>query len=363
MLEKGRVSGLQMEFIIIPAIVSTAVLSITSIDARFAGNNMWMTPILGSSVGFLTVYIVWKLHELYPKQTPIQYSEKIIGKVGGRLFGLLIVIFYTHNSGIAIREYSEFIKGNVMLETPKIVFSITLLFAAALAVRGGIEVIARTAVVCTTLYMSTSIVLLLLIKDIKLGFLLPFLENGFTPVMKGAFIHNSWFSEFFLLSFVFPFLNNQKKGLKSGLRASFLVMLILLYVNFFVITIMGPVAANQFYPVYSIVRSISLLEFFENFEIIVTSSWVLGNFVKISIFLYVASLALAQLVRVSDYRVIVFPLSMLVLYFSYWNLPNLVVLVDYMTRIQPFYLISVQTVFPFFLLTIALIRKKRSESI
>jgi spore germination protein KB len=360
MLEKGRISALQSEFMMIPAIIATAVLTIPSIDSRFAGHDMWMTPIFGSVVGFLTVYIVWKLHELYPQQTPIQYSEKIIGKVGGRLFGLLLVLFYIHNTGILVREYADFIKGNVMLETPRVVFSILMLFAAALAVRGGLEVIARAAVICTTLFMSTSVVLLLLIKEIDLGYMLPFLENGFLPVMKGVLIHNSWFSEFFLFAFILPFLDDTKKGLKSGMRASFLLMLILFYVNFFVLTLIGTAAENQFYPVYAIVQSISLLDFFENFEVVITASWVLGNFVKTSVFLYVACLAFSQLFRLSNYRVVVFPLSLISLYCINWDLPNLVVQVSYISKIQPFYLITIQTIFPLILLMIALGKKKWS---
>lgn len=78
-------------------------------------------------------------------------------------------------------------------------------------------------------------------------------------------------------------------------------------------------------------------------------------------FLYVASLGLAQLFRCSDYRILVFPLSLVLIFFSYWNIPNIVALMDYMIKIQPFYFISVQTFIPLVLLLIALARRKRSE--
>ncbi|WP_251560179.1 GerAB/ArcD/ProY family transporter [Mesobacillus maritimus] len=146
------------------------------------------------------------------------------------------------------------------------------------------------------------------------------------------------------------------------MKASFYVLIVLLYVHFFVLTVLGVSSVNQFYPVYSIVRAISVYGFFENFEIIITASWVLGNFVKVSVFLYVACLGLAQLLKLSDYRLLVFPMSVLMLFFSYWDIPNIVVLVDYMTKIQPFYFVFVQSVLPSVLLVIALARKKRSES-
>jgi len=362
MLEKGKISNLHMEIMMVPTVIATGILSIPSIAGRFARHDMWMTPIAGSLIGFITVYIVWKLHQLFPKLNPIQYSEKILGKAVGKLFGVFLVSFYIHDTGLIIRQYSDFISGNVMFETPSLVFSISIMFVSALAVRGGIEVIARSAVICTTLYMSTSVSLLLLLKDIDVTFMLPILENGLLPVMKGGFVHTAWFSELFLLAFVYPYINSPKTGLKSGMKIALFIMLFLLYINFFVLTLLGISSVNQFYPVYSIVRAISVMGFFENFEVIITASWVLGNFVKVTVFLYVASLGLAQLLRLSDYRLIVFPLSLLIILLSYWGIPNIVELIDYMTKIQPFYFVMVQTILPLFLLIIALVRRKRSES-
>ncbi|MFS0876377.1 endospore germination permease [Solibacillus isronensis] len=362
MLEKGKISALQMELLIVPTIIATGILSIPSAAAKFAQHDMWMTPIAGSFLGFLTVFIAWKLHQLFPKMTPVQYSEEILGKLLGKIFGFVLISFYIHNTGIIVRQYSDFITKNVLLETPTLLISVTIILVSAMAVRGGIEVIARAAVICTTLYLSTAVSLLFLIKDIDVSYMLPILENGLLPVMKGGFIHQAWFSEFFILAFIFPFIKNSKEGLKSGMRASFYVMLMLLYVNFFVLTLLGVSSANQFYPVYSAVRAINVLGFFENFEVIIMASWVLGSFVKIAIFLYVSSLGLAQLFRLSDYRLVVFPLSVFIIFFSYWDIPNLVVLVDYMTSIMPFYFVLVQTILPLILLLIAYARRKRSES-
>lgn len=352
-----------MELMIIPSIIATGVLTIPSLAGKFALHDMWMTPILGSLTGFITVYTTWKLHQLFPKMTPVQYAEKILGKVLGWIFSFIIVFFYIHNTGLVIRQYSDFISGNVMLQTPTIIFSITIMFVSALAVRGGLEVIARSAVIATTLFLITSVTLVFLLKDIDITYMLPILENGFIPVLKGSFIYNSWFSEFFLLAFLFPFLNHPEKGLRSGMKASLYVMLLLLMISFFVLTMLGESMVNQFYPVYSIVRGIKVLGFFENFEVIITASWVLGNFIKVSVFLYVASLGLAQLFKLSDYRFIVFPLSLLIVFFSYLGIPNIVNLIDYMATVQPFYFVITQTILPLFLLALAVVRGKRRKKV
>ncbi|WP_237562855.1 GerAB/ArcD/ProY family transporter [Bacillus dakarensis] len=361
MLEKGRISTLQMEFIIVPAVLATSILSIPAITGRLARHDMWMTPIIGSITGFLIVFIIWKLHQFYPKMTPVQYMEEIIGKIAGRAFGFSLILVFLHRTGISVRDYSDFLTSNVMLHTPELVFTISMIFVCALAARGGIEVIARTAVICTALFMGTAIVLLLLIKDIDITYMLPIFENGVLPVLKGGFINHSWFTDFFFLGFIFPFLNNQEKGLKAGMRSSFVVMFIFVYLNFFVLTLIGISCINQFYPVYAIVRAISVFEFFENFEVLVTASWVLGNFVKFSFFLYVISLSLGQLFRLSDFRILVFPMGLLLMFFGYWDLPNLVASRKYLAQIHPFVMTFFQFLLPLFLLMIAIFRKKWRE--
>jgi len=362
MIEKGKISASQMEFMMLPTIIATGVLSLPAVAKKYAQQDMWMVPIVGSSIGFLTVYIAWKLHQLYPELSPVQYSEKIVGKVIGKLLGLLFVLFYIQNTGVIIRQYTEFITFNVLPETPNAALSISIMFVSALAVRGGIEVLARSAVICTTIFMITALCLFLLIKDIDVTNMFPILEHGIAPVFKGGFIYQAWFSELFLLAFIFPFIKNSQKSLKSGMKVSLYVLIIFLYFNFFVLTLLGLSSLNQLYPVYSIIRAISVLGFIENLEVLITASWVLGNFVKLSVFLYIASMALAHLLKSSDYRIFVFPISLLLIFFSYWGIPNIVLLMDYMTKIQPFYFISVQTIIPLILLLIALARRKRSES-
>lgn len=350
-----------MQFIIIPTIIATGILSIPSMAAQLAVHDMWMTPIAGSIIGFITVFLAWKLHELFPRMTPIQYNEKILGKILGSMLSFFLIFFYLHNTGLIVQQYTDFITMNVLTETPELIFSLSIMVVSALAVRGGIEVIARSAVICTTIFMLSSLSLLLLIKDMDVSLLLPIMENGITPVLKGGFVFGAWYSELFLLAFIFPFLNREKISVKPGILATIYIMLIFFYVNFFVLTVLGVTAGNQLYPVYSLIRAISVFDFFENFEVIITASWVLGNFVKISMFLYVVSLALAQLLRLSDYRIVVYPISLFIILFSQWGLPNYVVLVDYMKNIQPTYFLLVQVILPLCLLLIALARGMRGR--
>ncbi|MFD2444259.1 endospore germination permease [Bacillus sp. CGMCC 1.16607] len=362
MLEKGRISSFQMAMMLFPAISATAVLIVPGVTGRYAENDMWLSPIIASILGFITVYIAWKLHNLYPNQTVIQYSEKIFGKICGKMVGFLYVLFCIQISGIIVREYSEFIKFNILFNTPTLVVSSSIIFLGAFAVRGGIEVIARIATVFTPLFIFPFILLLLLIPDLDMKNFLPFLENGMLPVIKGAVVPQSWFSEFFLMSFIIPFVSNKGKLLKTGMVTTIMVLLCFVYMNFIILTLLGGSRITNIYPVLTAFRYIEVVEFFENFEAAIIAIWVLGNFVKLSVFLYVSSLAFSQWINLSTYRPMVFVISILIILFSYWGIPNYSELEHFIIFADSFFLTLVQTFIPLILLIIALIRKSKGEN-
>ena len=92
-MEKGKISSLQMAIMMYPAIVATIIISVPSITAKYAHNDLWMAPIISSVIGYVTVYIAYQLHKLYPKQTVIQFSEQIMGRIGGKNSWIFYFVF------------------------------------------------------------------------------------------------------------------------------------------------------------------------------------------------------------------------------------------------------------------------------
>ena len=147
--------------------------------------------------------------------------------------------------------------------------------------------------------------------------------------------------------------------MKYGMMTVFAVMMTLVVVNFIVLFVLGPTTASRVYPLMNAARYISIADFFEHLESIVMAIWIVGAFVKISVFYYVAVLGTAQWLNLSDYRPIVWPLGILIVEFSFWSLPSSAEYTSYLTRVLPFYGPFVQTIIPLFLLMIAVVRKRK----
>jgi spore germination protein KB len=362
MIEKGKISSFQMAIIMYTTILATAILLVPAITAKYAKQDLWLSPIWASLIGFITVYIAYRLNKHYPDKTIIEYSEQILGRIFGKILGFVYLCFYLHITSIVVREYGEFIVGTFLNNTPITVIMGTMVLVCALNVRGGVEVMGRSAqlFVPIVIFLFAWIVILL-IPDYEPTNILPMMEHGLGPSIKGSIVPQGWFSEFLLTSFLLPYLTDREKGMKWGMISVLTVMLTMVITNLASFFLFGEITATLTYPVMVAARFISIADFFEHLESIVMAIWVGGTFVKISMFLYAIVIGTAQWLKLSDYRPLTFPISFLLVVFSIWLGPSLQDLVNYISTVSPFYSMSVQTMIPLLLLFIVFIQNRISR--
>ncbi|WP_199425982.1 GerAB/ArcD/ProY family transporter [Thermaerobacillus caldiproteolyticus] len=362
MIEKGKISAMQMGIMMYPTITATAILLVPAITARYAKQDMWLSPFWASLIGFLTVYIAVQLHHLYPQKTLIEYSEDILGKFLGKAVGFIFLFFYLHANGIIIREYGEFVVGNFLSHTPLVVVMGSMILVCSFAVRSGVEVIGRLAEVIVPVVIILILAnIILLIPDMKVENMFPIMEKGIMPSLMGAIIPQGWFTEFLLIAFLLPYVDDRNKGKKWGMISVTAVMLTLSLINIAVLFVLGGITSRFLYPAFSAVRYVSIADFLEHIEAIVMALWVAGVFVKIAVFYYALVLGTAQWLNLSDYRPITFPIGFLLLLFAVWSAPNLIELTHFLGSSSPFYRISIQTGIPLILLFIAKWRRKTNN--
>ncbi|SMQ87077.1 spore germination protein KB [Bacillus sp. OV166] len=359
MLEKGKISPLQMAIIMYPMVVATGDLLLPRIVAIHAGRDLWISTMIGSVTGFILVYITFKLHERYLGETIIQYSEKIVGRLCGKIFGFFFIFICIYGDGIITRQYAEFVVGSFMPKTPLMVVIASMIFACALAVRGGIEGIARIAQLFIPIILILwVIIILLLLPDMEIKNIFPIMENGMKPVFRGAIPLFGWFNNVVILAMLLPFLSNSDKGMKYGVISLCIVLLTLLALNITTLFIFGGITATFTYPVMSAVRYISIADFLEHIESIVMAIWVAGAFIKISIFYYIIVIGTSQWLGLSNYRPIVFPMGIYIIICSIWVAPNLQEFSHFVGTTYILFNITMVFVFPLLLFIIAFTRKR-----
>ncbi|WP_338471758.1 endospore germination permease [Niallia sp. XMNu-256] len=361
-MEKGKISSLQMGMMLYPAMIATSIISGPSLIASYANNDLWIPPILTSLVGILTVYIVFALHQRYPNQTIIGFSEQILGTFAGKIVSFLILSYYLIGTGRVVRGYSEFIISSFLFQTPISVTMITMVILCAFAVYGGIEVLGRLSQLFFPLFIiPVFISFLLLSPEFDVGNLFPILGEGIIPLLKGIIMEIGWFSEIFLMIFLLPFLTDTKKARKYGIFTILAVTVTLAMVNLMVLFVLGSTTADREYPLMNVIRYISLADFFENLEAVAMTVWIVGAFIKITVFFYALGLGTAQWLNLSDYRPIIWPMAILIVEFAFWSVPSTVEYKTFTITVLPFYATLIQIILPLTLLIVAILRKKKQN--
>lgn len=317
--DKGQISVSQLALLLFPSILATSILSVPSITKHYAGHDMWLSPIWGSFVGLAVIGISIGLSRLFPGKTIIQASPLIIGRFGGKLIGLAYLFYLPHLTGVIVRQYGEFIGNNALPETPLFVVMGTIVIVCAINVRLGIEVVGRTAqVFVSLLVVLLCIIFILLIGDLDVREIFPFLENGLLPSLKGAIAPAAWFSEFIVLAFLLPYINDEKKPLRVILITLLLTTVLMMATNFFCLFLMGDLTDSFTFPFMIAARYISIADFLQHIEAVIIAIWIFGMFIKISVFLYILSTSTAEWFELEDYKPVVAPLAFLCIVYAYW---------------------------------------------
>ncbi|SIS01936.1 spore germination protein KB [Peribacillus simplex] len=361
-MERGKISALQMGWMMYPVIITTGILFLPSTTFNYAGRDLWLSPIWASITGFLIVLIVNRLNQFYPKETIIQYSSHILGTVLGKVVGVVILLFYLQVASDIIWTYGEFLIGYFLPQTPQIVVLGSMTLVCAFAVRGGLEVVGRLAEMIGPIFILLLIfIVILLLPDAEAKHMFPILGNGILPSIKGAIFTNNFFNQFLILSFFFPFLADRKKGRKWGVISVFAVLLTMVITNLITLFVLGEATDSFGAPVMTAVSYISIADFLSHLESLVMAIWIAGAFTKIIMFYYVLVLGTAQWLNLSDYRPIVFPVGFLLVLWAVWKNPNLPSFIHYAQTVTIILDPIIQTVIPLFLLLVAYLRNGKHQ--
>lgn len=364
MIEKGKISALQMSLLIYANITTTAILIVPGITYIYAKQDMWLSPIWGSIAGFLTVYIVYQLYKLYPRETLIQYSQHILGRIPGKVLGFVYLFLYLYVSGQNLRQYGDFIVGAFFHQTHLLMVLGGLALASAFAVRAGLEVLARLAdMFVPILFLLWMLIVLLLLPELKVKNMFPILEEGIMPSLRGSVTPLTWNMIFFHISSLLPFLVDREQGMKPGMFSVLAVMVTLVITNLATLFLFGGITGSFTYPVMTASRYISYADFFENLEAVVMAIWIGGSFIKQGVYHYVLVLNTAHWLNLSDYKPLALPFGLLITIFGIWLSPNLPEQAHHFSVTTPFENLTFFFVIPVILLLIALIRKRNQQNV
>jgi spore germination protein KB len=126
--------------------------------------------------------------------------------------------------------------------------------------------------------------------------------------------------------------------------------------------LLGGLLSNFYFPSYTAVGMIHVGDFFQRIEVTVSFVFLFSVFVKSTVCLLAACKGIARVLRLSDYRSIVFHTGLLMAYFSYSLYENSLEMREWFHNVYPYFAFPMQVILPAAVWAIAEIKLRLKNS-
>lgn len=312
-IERGRVSDLQMVFLLVTSVLLTALLFLPSIEAQRAHEDSWLTPGLAIVPGMFVGLVVSGLFNVFGPIGFIRQSETALGAIVGKIIGMFYVWFFVYIAVLVARQIAEFMVTLFMPQTPLMAFLITSLLTATYIARLGLEPICRITWFLPMFIFFIYLLILAASPEMDIQRIRPILANGLGPLLVSTVPASAFRGELILAAFLLPYMTKPENSGRSVHISNIILTVVLVSTGLATVAVLGGEFPGHVpFPFFSVVRLISIGRFLNRLDVVLMSLWLGGTFIKLAVYLYVASLSLAQVGNFSGYRPLVLPMAALI---------------------------------------------------
>jgi spore germination protein KB len=358
---KEIISDRQGIILLIFFILGSSLIIGTGLEAK---QDSWIAILIGLVITLPVIFVYARLLTLYPGKDLYEILEVVFGKVIGKLISILYIWYSVHLGAMVLYNFSSFINIVGLSETPRVVPSICFIFLCIYGVKLGVEVIGRWGEFFITILLGIAVIIALLsTPNFKLDNLRPVLANGIMPIMKGALAVFSFpLSETVVFMGVFSSLQKKASRYKvymMGIAAGTLLLVAVTIVNTLVLG--NYVKSLNYFTTYITTARISIGDFIQRIEILVSVAFLVAGFIKISMCLLSAVRGISNLINLNDYRFSIIPIAMIILNLSFFVYEDIMDAQRFISKVYPYYTILINAIVPItiFIAAEIKIRKKR----
>lgn len=321
-----------------------------------AGKDSWLSLLLAMVPGLISIFVLSWLALLYPEKSLDQIARSLFGGFGGKLIALIYSAYFLLPSTLALRGLMEFMGTAFLSQTPKSVTGIIFLVLCGFAVKSGLENIVRAYTILMPVLILMGILAAGLASPEKeYQQLLPVLEHGLSPVLRGAIPLLGLLGELAIIGVLQGSVKESTSLWKYNLVA------LLLTGIFFIGPLTGPVAmfgeqgSIKFdYPTFAEMKFGSYLVDFQSLAVLL---WLFGSFGRIAGFYYASTILAARVLGKTDYRSLILPMGLLIYTLALFIFPDLSSIKKFIVGSYPLLGVGIGIILPTILLLTTLIGK------
>jgi spore germination protein KB len=361
-----KISSFQFFILVIMFVVGSSVLYIPTVLAATAKEDAWIVGIIGGVLGVGVVFLYVKTAEASQGKDLIQMYDSVFGFILGKVFTIIFCIYCLIQASLILRGIGDFMVTQIMPETPIEIIMGLFIFFVMYAQKYGVEVFARSAeIFFPWIIFLFSFGVCMILPDIQFNRILPILDNGIKPILKGTFSYLGFpYLECVLLLMLLPYCNQLKLAKKSWILGTIAGAFLLLIPIVLSLMVLGSeMTARQSYVTYILAKKMGIPHVFERMEVIIAIVWVITIFYKLLVCSFCLTKSVGTLLKVEDEKILVFPLGIFIFCTSIISGEDIVYLNDFSSNVWPFFAVQTGLLLPLFILFIQKIKKRISPSI
>lgn len=360
-MTKIKITNNQLFFLSAGYTCGSSIIVASASIATLAKQDAWISALITAPIGVILIYANCYLMSLYPGKTYVQIIQLVFGK----WIGFFISIGFISLALISIPQVTWYL-GNffttaIMPETPAYVINLLFIISVAIGLLYGLETMARSSEILV--YIMSVVFLLsmiLVLPNAKIDNLLPILEKGMTPVLKGAYKLSSYATLPFIFMFIIYPVNvyNDKKSRTSLILGHLWGMFLIFIAVIMCILVLGSnITSRSMFPVYLLAKEINIGTILNRLEILITGIWIITLFFRVGIYYYSSAIVISELLKLNDYKKIIIPLGFLSLVFSDIVYPDVFYEIAWDSTVWVAYSTTFGAILPIALLLISIIKK------
>ncbi|MCF6137674.1 GerAB/ArcD/ProY family transporter [Pseudalkalibacillus berkeleyi] len=360
MLKDERISPSQFTLLTTLFTIGSSIIIIPASLVLVAKQDGWISAIVATLFGLLLIYFYSSFPNKYPGKGLPEIIELVFGSYLGKLIIALYFFFSFTLAALVLRNFGDFLKTKIILETPLEAIHIMFLIPVIYAVKLGIETYSRVAELTFPFVILMFIILITLTSpQAEFTNIQPiFGEEAKTIVGGSLSMVGVPFLELILLTTLYSSINNPKKTRKSFLVGVLMGASFLVVTTIYTILVLGvELTSLKVYPTYVWAKKISIADFLERVEVTIAALWGITLFFKLVIAYHVSLILVSKLFKMKDYRILAIPMAFILYVYSLIAYPNSAYFMDFATKTWFAYALLFGLVFPVLLWGVGLFKK------
>ncbi|REE67601.1 spore germination protein KB [Paenibacillus taihuensis] len=270
--------------------------------------DCWISMLLGGMIMMAATWIMLRVCMQNKDKTLVFFIKDLLGTLLGKTIVIVYFLLWLWQLSTLTTAMVEFQNLILLHNTPTIVLIVCTLFLAVYAVyRGGLTAISRCAEAIGPFFIIFCYSHLFLnFKYIDMKRILPiYADSGWIHILKGTFYSYNYIVDPTIILMLFFFAENKRTASRAILWGTAVAMIWGILSTLVVLFVTGPNLASELvHPTYYLTKFVTILNFIQNIDSFYVTFWMFGNFIKLSVYLFILSYGLSEWTGYKNWKLI-----------------------------------------------------------